>query len=366
MQNRGETKYAMVMAYLLNYIKEYHLVAGDKLPTEMQLVEELGISRITIQRAIRNLQQQGVVRRVQGGGTYVAGDAGEQAEDKELQFIPFVLTNDNDYTGALDYIQGADSYLSNHSYYLTVHSSHKNAEEECEVIRRLVEDGAKCIIVQPFASSENYFLYFQMMQKGVDFVFVDRMPKNLVANWVMCDNITGGYLAAKHLAKCGGKRIGLVSLDPIASAYSLEQRKAGYQLALQEERLPYREEYIQFANEREEIKELIDRLLGLPEPPDALFCANDITAVDALNYLQSIHREVPEDILIMGFDNLSITQSASVPISTIEQPFFKIGYEAARIARKLLSGERDYIAQEILPVKLQKRMSTGKNFKNNS
>lgn len=360
MCNRSETKYAKVMTYLLNYIKEHHLKAGDKLPTEMQLVEALGISRITIQRAIRDLQQQGVVRRVQGGGTYVAEGTVEQEEDKEIQFIPFVLTNNKDYTGALDYIQGADAYLSNHSYYLTVHSSHRNAEEEREVIQRLVEDGAKCIIVQPFTFSENYFLYFQMMQKGIDFVFIDRIPRNLVANLVVCDNINGGYQATRLLIESGAKRVGFVSLEPITTAYSLEQRKTGYQLALQEAGVQYQEAYVQFADTGDEVKGIVDGLLALPEPPDALFCANDVTAVEVLNYLQSIHIDVPNEMMIIGFDNLSITQNAAIPISTIEQPFFKIGYEAARIAKKLLNGERDYVAQEILPVTLLERMSTAR------
>ena len=102
MRNQNETKYAMVTTYLLNYIKEHHLTAGDKLPTEMQLVEKLGTSRITIQRAIRELQQRGIVRRVQGGGTYIAGETEETEEEKEIQFIPFVLASENDYTGALD------------------------------------------------------------------------------------------------------------------------------------------------------------------------------------------------------------------------------------------------------------------------
>lgn len=360
MRNQNETKYAMVTTYLRNYIKEHHLTAGDKLPTEMQLVEKLGTSRITIQRAIRELQQQGIVRRVQGGGTYIAGETQEAEEEKEIQFIPFVLANENDYTGALDYIQGADAYLSNHSYYLTVHSSHKNAQEECEVIKRLVEDGSKCIMIQPCSSSENFSLYFQMMQKGVEFVFVDRIPQHLVANLVVCDNVNGGYMATRHLIKCNARRIGFVSMEPVSIAYSLVQRKAGYEIALQEAGIPYDERYVQFGELGDESMRIVDRLLKLPEPPDALFCANDVTAVEVLNYLQSIHMEVPDDMILIGFDNLSIAQSAAIPISTIDQPFFKIGYEAARIARKLLSGERDYIYQEILPVELLKRASTRK------
>lgn len=360
MYNRDETKYEMVVSYLLNYIAEHQLKAGDKLPTEMYLVNELGLSRITVQRALRELQQQGIVNRMQGKGTYVSERAKRVEADKEIQFIPFVLTNDNAYTGALDYIQGADAYLSSHSYYLTVHASHRNSEEECKVIRRLVEDGARCIIVQPFTSSENYPFYFQMMQTGVDFVFVDRKPQNLVANFVMCDNITGGYQAARHLIGCGAKRIGFISNEPRTTAQSLEQRLTGYQMALGEAGFPFEERYVRFSGENQDVKGLVQELLDLPEPPDALFCVNDITAVEALNYLQSVNVRVPDDMKIIGFDNLTITQNAAVPISTIEQPFFQIGYEAARIARKLVIGERDYVAQEILPVQLLERMSTGK------
>lgn len=357
MENHKETKYAMVMGYLHDYIDHHHLHPGDKLPTEKQLVETLDVSRLTIQRALRELQQQGLVRRVQGDGTYI-NKAPTPAQDKSGLFIPVVLSNDSEQTGVVKYIQGADSYLSEKGCYLTVHYSHMNAAEEREVIQRLVEDGFRCIIVNPKSAAENYNFYFQLMQQGVEFVFIDRIPEHLVTNLVVCDNVGGGYLAAKHLLQAGARRIGFISVNPVETAYSLIQRKAGYLLALREAGITPLEGDIQFAQEDESMASVVERVLHLEDPLDALVCANDITALETLNYLQSIGVNVPEEMMLIGFDNLEMTENAAVPLSTIDQPFFRLGYEAAKIAKRILDEDNSLKVQEILPVDLVVRQST--------
>ncbi len=351
------TKYEMVMQYLKQYIREQPPASSDKLPTEMQLVQTLDVSRITVQRALHELQQQGLIRRVQGGGTYInRKDPAEASAQKT--FVPIVLNNDSELFGSMKYVQGADTYLAENGCYLTVNNSHQNADEERALILRLIEDGFRCIIVSPYSAAENNCFYFHLMQQGIRFVFLDRIPEQLVTNFVACDNVHGGYLAAKHVIEQGATRVAFLSASLIETAQSLIQRKNGYLFAMQEKGLSIDPDLIGFAQPDKSVAALIDRMLALPEKLDAIVCANDITALEVLQHLQVLQLSVPDDIMLIGFDNLEMTMKASVPISTIEQPFFQLGYEAAKIAKQLIDGTEAQTIQRILPVQLIAREST--------
>lgn len=350
-------KYVEVIKYIQHYIRENHLASGAKLPTEKAFAEQLHVSRITMQRAYQELIEQGIIRRVQGSGTYYIGDGYLSKAENTVQYIPMVLADDQESRHAIEMIQGADQCLACHSCYLSVHFSHMNPQRERQIIQQLVDDGAHCLIVFPCTAAENCAFYFQLIRQGIRLIFIDRLPKNITADLVTCDNFQGGYIAAKHLLQTGRKRLGLVSVKPISEALSLSQRLEGFHFALDEQSVPFFGDFICFTD-KEQLSVKLMKMMSKPMAPDGLFCVNDITAIEVMKCFERNHIRVPEQVAVIGFDNWPITANLPTPLTEIEQSFFRLGFEAAEIVCQILTKKIEYFVQKTIPVTLIQRNST--------
>ena len=148
---------------------------------------------------------------------------------------------------------------------------------------------------------------------------------------------------------------------------SLSDRFLGYKTALQEASMPIRQEFLcmdyvehhpnQFV---EFIDEYLERVLSLPEPIDGLFVRNDITAIAVENALLKRGVRVPEQVAIVGFDNLDISEVQKVPLSSISQDFYLMGKEAAKMCLHLAAGGSSVVTQILSPVRLVARNSTAR------
>ncbi len=355
MKNPSETKYRYASNFIKDYIHENGLKTGDKLPTEKNLMALLGASRITVRRALKELQEEGLVRGVQGSGVFVHQQA---LPEKNRRYVPLLLPSASGNNELFDVVRGVEDYLSANGYYPSLHFSHRDVDEEREIIESLVENGADCIIVFPCSAAENQHFFARMQRAGTRFVFLDRIPEGVSGNLVVSDNVHGGYIATEHLLAAGCKNVGFFSLSPLKEAAVLQQRLTGYRMALEEHEHTYDENMVVFCANRQNGGAGMEKLFSVPNPPDGLFCATDYSAIEALKYLDSIGRSVPRDVAVIGFDNMSILENGPYALSTIEQPFFRIGYEAARIADQILCGELAYSVHKILPVRLIERAST--------
>lgn len=356
MKKNSTAKYAEVYNYILKYIKDNSLKKDDKLPTEKQLSETFGVSRITIQRAIMELQQNGIIYRIQGGGTYV--NSGETNKTTKMNFIPLVISHDFRSTRGFEIIQGAEAFLKDNSYYLTVHSSNRDFETEKAIVNKLIDDGIDCIMVMPTECEENTTFYFNLMQKGISFTFIDRMPAGLPCNLVECDNIYGGFIATEHLIRQGHQKIAFISQFLSRSISSVEERLDGYKMALKSHNYEFQDKYIKFCQGDSEVGQSVKELMSLSTPPDAIFAINDLAAVEVLRTLKSLNLDVPSDVAIIGFDNLELAASQTPPISSIDQQFFNIGFNAAKLAFDIYNNNHTGFVHIMLPVTLHPREST--------
>lgn len=354
-QKGTESKYQQCYQAILHYIAAQHMKEGDKLPTEQQLTEMLKVSRITIRRAVSALEENGIVRKVQGSGTFLTLPP---SETHAVKHIPLILPRDTDDLELLNAIQGADRFLSEHGRYLTTHFVHTSAEEERKIISQLVDSGMKCLMLFPYDESQNQSFYSELDRSGVRLIFLDRISPHVSGCFVGCDNVKGGYLATNHLLRQGYRKIAVLGRMPRTEATSLSQRLLGYQDALAEYGIAYQEEYISFTESGSSISASLNRLLSLPHRPDAIFCANDLTALDAVPELEAASLRVPQDIALIGYDNSCILQRIPLALSTINQSFYDIGYEAAQIACSILDGNLNYNIHKILPVTLVARDTT--------
>lgn len=349
-----DAKYLVCYKHILEYIKDHSLTAGDRLPTEQRFTELLGVSRITVRRAIAELEAKGYITKVQGNGTFVAEppSAGIFQTD-----IPLVIPGSSS-GNVFNLLHGASEYLEGQGYRLSPCFGTGTPENERQIISKLAEDGAQCMLIHTISDEVNHDFYFKMEQQGIRFVFMGRQPPGVSGSYVHIDDIKGGYLAVSHLIAMGYRRIALLSRTPESEAYGLTLRLKGYRFALEEQGLPYDEELVRFVQWNEDFGTVLSQLMAAS--PDAIFCVNDVTAVDALCRFDAILPPGTSAPAIIGFDNSSILSELPFSLSTIEQSFYDMGYEAAKIACEILKNNGDYDIHKVLQPRLIIRGSTPK------
>ncbi len=349
-------KLSIVTKYLEEYIRDNGLETGAHLPTETQLMKSTGVSRVTLRRALSNMQEQNKIYSIQGSGYYV----GELKNNYRTDTIPFIISYDQENSKILNIVQGAQTYLNAHQCDLELHISRRNPEIEKKLLMQTYEEGYRCVIIFPVSSEDNVDFYFQMIQKGMNLIFIDRQPQNIsCCNLVKSDNMTGGYLATKHLIEQGHTNIAVVGHEPLSHTSAVYERYYGYKQAILESGLKEPEQSYYFSPYRV-LNDQIKKLLDPKNKITAVFAINDHVAVDIATHAHDLGLKVPDDLAVVGFDNLDVTRMFTPNISTIDQPFTNLGEAAAEIAYKYITKSACGYTHTILPIKLFVRESSQK------
>lgn len=349
-------KLSIVTKYIEDYIRNNALEKGSRLPTESELIENTGVSRVTLRRALSNMQEQNQIYSIQGSGYYV----GELIGNHQTDVVPIIISYDHENSKILNIVQGAQTYLNNRQCELSLHISRRNPQIERKLLQQLYEEGYRCVIIFPVSSEDNVDFYFQMIQKGMNLIFIDRQPQNIsCCNLVKSDNMSGGYLATKHLIEQGHKNIVVFGLEPLVHTSTIYERYSGYKYAMREFGLkepPQSYFYAQYKKMNDDIAKIFDPMNKIT----AIFAINDHAAVDIATHAYNMGLKVPDDLAIVGFDNLDVTKIFTPNISSIDQPFTQLGESAAEIAYKYITKNTTGYTQTILPIKLFVRESSNK------
>jgi LacI family transcriptional regulator len=148
---------------------------------------------------------------------------------------------------------------------------------------------------------------------------------------VIVDDYIGAKEAVLHLIEQGCKRI--AHLEGAPNLIISKDRLRGYQDALSESNLEVRENYTVVCpnNSFEEGKKATKKLLSLSVPPDAIFCSNDPMAMGAIMAVKEKGFKIPDDVAVVGFSNWFFGEITDPSLTTVDQPGFEMGQEAARL-----------------------------------
>jgi DNA-binding LacI/PurR family transcriptional regulator len=173
------------------------------------------------------------------------------------------------------------------------------------------------------------------------------------------DNVQGALTAVNHLLALGHRRVGMVTNAPLVYAAS-QQRLEGYRKALREADIPCEEALVREGNFDEEsgYAAIID-LLALDEPPSAVFIASDMVAMGALRALQERGVSVPEEIAIVGFDDITAARFITPALTTVHVPTFGLGWGAAELLIRVIDGDQPRDIHVLLDTELIIRESCG-------
>ncbi|WP_274365095.1 GntR family transcriptional regulator [Paenibacillus thermotolerans] len=335
MANGGRPLYSKIFEELKNKIESGEYAEEQQLPTEIELAEMHGVSRITSKRALIELEREGLIYRKRGSGSFVK-KLGQQAAPPALSgkiismILPYVAAN-----GLLGYIQGATDFLDSKGYYLTIHSSNWSKDREKEFLNSLPRKGVAGILLYPVSTLKNLETVYALHMNQFPIVTIDQYYDNVPVGSVVSDNFKGGYLACSKLLELGHKRIAFVSSIGIEYRSSVRDRFYGYCKALKDAGIEVDAEIIvhdfidkyEIRNKQDFIQPLIMELQA--KGVTAIQSEHDHLAVDLLRAALERNVRVPEQLSIVGFDNHEISSSVEVPITTISQNFYKIGRMAA-------------------------------------
>lgn len=346
--------------------------ADQQLPTEVELAEQSGVSRITSKRALIELEREGLIYRKRGSGSYV------KKQDNEHKLPEFTamhsMSNPNPIismilpylaTNELEYIQGASEYLDSKGYYLSIHYSNWDKNKEKELLLRVPKIGSRGIILYPMSTMINIDVLNALYWNNYPLIMIDQYIESLPVTSVVSDNLEGGYQATKKLIDLEHKRIAFISSISIEYRSSVRDRYQGYCKALRDHHLPVDPELIitdfyEEADEQEDknafYKSMISRLMNIGVT--AIQVEHDHLAVDLLRSALDMGIRVPDQLSIVGFDDHMISRLVEVPLTTISQDCKEIGRRAAELIVQQIQSP-DKAAQQItVPVRLIERGST--------
>lgn len=350
---------------LVREISEGVYRPGDRLPSEAQLCERFGASRITVAKAIQSLQRDGLVTRRPGSGTYVQEPKAGSSHQFGL-LIPQLGSTEifepicqgimraplaKSHVLLWGYAPGEGESDSDHTG--------KLAEQLC---RQFIEQKVSGVFFAPLEymvdrEAANRRIVDMLARANIPVVLLDRClesyPKRSELDLVGIDNHRAGYMVTQHLWQRGARRIVFVARK--RSASTIVERISGYQFALSEiQPGAFTRVLLGDVNEPVFARDLLAN-----ERPDAIVCGNDLTAARLMRSLLDLGTRVPEDIRMAGFDDVSYSKFLPVPLTTVRQDCSEIGRAALSLMLERLR-EPNRPGWEIrVPFELVQRQSSG-------
>lgn len=174
------------------------------------------------------------------------------------------------------------------------------------------------------------------------------------------DNVAGAQRGVEHLIRLGHRRIGCITNAPLAYTASVD-RLTGYRAALEQADIRYDGSLVRYGDlSPESGRQAMMALLAHPEGrPSAVFVASDVVAIGALSAVREQGLRVPEDLAIVGFDDIPFARYLAPPLTTIRVPAVEEGIAAARALAHVMSGQPCQPNQSFLPTELVVRASCG-------
>lgn len=335
------------------------------------IAQRAGVATMTVSRVINengyvSQQTRERVLKVAREMSYRRNALARGLKRQRTETIGLVLGDIANPFGA-ELARGVREVLTAQNYTLFMCVSERSAREDMVAFDTLADHRVDGIIVATRASKLGNDRLAEIIEMGIPVVVIGRDFSHPLADLVTADNLRGGHDAATHLISLGHRRIGFVGAS-LASVSGLK-RFQGYIDALREHGLPIEEELIVGSNgamdqrpgyATEEMGfDCMKRLLELKEPPKAIFARNDITALGAISAIKSAGLRIPEDIAVVGYDDIPLARHTSPPLTTIRQPTREQGRLAAELLLKRLESREPLAREEkILNCELVVREST--------
>jgi LacI family transcriptional regulator len=230
---------------------------------------------------------------------------------------------------------------------LLMGSSADDPERERALTDKFLARRVSVLIVVPSVGADHTHLKSHRTA-GLPVIFLDRPGVGLATDSIVSSNRAGAHDGVAHLVAHGHRRIGFVGDLPL-KLYTRRERLAGYRSALQEADIPYDRSLVANAHDQQGAEAATSQLLGLADPPTALFAGNNIMA---LGTVAELARSKRKDVAVVAFDDISLAEALEPALTAVAQDPEELGRRAATTALTRLDGDRTRTRTITVPTRL--------------
>jgi len=332
---------------------------GDAISSEHELCKTWRVSRVTVRKALETLAQQGLIVRRTGSGTFVqelTARRGVPANQVQLIIANVLGTN----TASL--LHGVEAAVEKYSMELTVRISRDSLEQEQKSLEEALKKAPAGVVLYsvspPTEIQPNCYHYLRLREAGIPTVFVDRYIPQLAIGHVTVDNAGSMRQLADHLISAGRRRFAYLRSSGVTTADT--ERYSGFFEAvvahsLQPLKVVRTEPRGENGTDIVSGQHAVEALLKGSVRPDAIMCANTYFAIGAMRALLQSGVRVPDDIAVVGFEDIPEAATNEVPLTVMRLPLEQVGslaaeavIEHARAGRADTSDVRQYLTGELV------------------
>lgn len=239
-------------------------------------------------------------------------------------------------------INGIESVAYKAGYNVIITQSNESYEKEVSNVKHLASRSVDGIIISISSETTDVSHLKELRDKGMPIVFFDRVVGDIQTHKVTSDNYMGAYNATLHLIKSGYKKIAYLGNAEYLSI--VKERLAGYRAALEAHNIPYNPAYVKYCPHGgmiyEEVDVVLKELLKGKNKPDAIVACADKLTTNCMRYFRKNKITVPDDVALIGYSNLDLTELLQPPLSVIRQQAYEMGAEATELLIQLISSKR--------------------------
>ncbi len=328
--------------------------------TSQDVAKKAGVSVATVSRVLNhsphvspNVQRK-VLRAVKALN-YQPNRSAQRLRAKRSHVIGIIISDiQNPFFTAV--VRGIEDIAYKHGYSIVLCNSDEDADKEQLYINVMRAEAVAGVILA--STSETNPRVHGLIAHHIPVVAIDRRIKDRQVDSVLVANAQGAFEAVTHLIELGHQRIGLIGLPPTRTPGV--ERYEGYQRALRERGLPVSRKYICWGNAKlQGGHDCALQLLDLQPPITALFVANNLMTLGALSALRERQLQIPNQISIVGFDDMPWAPLLQPPLTVVAQPTYELGQQAAELLVDRLEHQEKPVARLQLQSNLIVRGSTG-------
>jgi DNA-binding LacI/PurR family transcriptional regulator len=299
-----------------------------------------GVHHSTVSRALRdgpmvNGDTADRIRKIAKAAGFTVSAVARSLATQKTNLIGVVVTDITDPFHH-EIISGLDKIAEENGYSVVLADSHGDPDRELRIVRSFHARRVDAIVVMSSRVGDRYMS--QLSERNIPIVLMNSQRHGAGVNSVKIDNVQGAFAAVNHLIELGHKRIAYIGNRN--RVYSDAERMTGYRRALEGANIKFSQEFVVHTEFSPEGGiSAIRSLLSSNPTPTAVFCYNDMLAIGVLKAAREVIR-VPQDLSVVGFDDLYIARYLEPALTTVMQPKWEMGQLVMKLTLKLLSGEK--------------------------
>ncbi|MEW2613561.1 LacI family DNA-binding transcriptional regulator [Streptomyces sp. NPDC047880] len=327
-------------------------MAANRRPTLADVAREVGVSAKTVSRVLNEdgpasaetrEQVLAAVARLGFQPNLMARNIRVGGPDTTIGLV--IPDLGNPFFGAV--ARSIEDTVRERGLTLLMGSSADDPDRERALTDKFLARRVSVLMVVPSVGADHSHLKAHRT-RGLPVVFLDRLGSGLSTDSVVSSNRTGAHDGVAHLVAHGHRRIGFVG-DLPTKLYTRRERLAGYRDALQEAGIAYDRTLVANAHDQRGASTVTSRLLGLDDPPTALFAGNNIVALGIVSELARSRRK---DVAVVTFDDVELAEALEPALTAVAQDPEEIGRAAATTALARLDGDRSRARTVTVPTRL--------------